>query len=51
MDDIVLTGSNSALLQNIVERLRAEFAVKDMGEFRFFLGIDVKRTPSGFFLS
>jgi hypothetical protein len=31
-----------SLLQNIVDRLRAEFAVKDMGPLRFFLGIDVK---------
>jgi hypothetical protein len=51
VDDIVLIGSNPVLLQNIVEHLWAEFAVKDMGELRFFLGIDVKRTPSGFFLS
>ena len=32
VDDIVLTGSSPVLLQNIVERLRAEFAVKDMGD-------------------
>ena len=51
VDDIVLTGSSSALLQHIVDRLHAEFAVKDMGELRFFLGIDVKRTDAGFFLS
>jgi histone deacetylase 1/2 len=51
VDDIVLTGSNPVLLNNIVAHLRAEFAVKDMGELRFFLGIDIKRTSAGFFLS
>jgi histone deacetylase 1/2 len=51
MDDIVLTGSSPKLLADIVAHLRAEFAVKDMGELRFFLGINVKRTPEGFFLS
>jgi hypothetical protein len=51
VDDIVLTGSSSSLLQHIVDRLRAEFAVKDMGPLRFFLGIDVKRTKDGFYLS
>jgi hypothetical protein len=39
------------LLQHIVDRLHAEFAVKDMGPLRFFLGIDVKRTKDGFYLS
>ncbi|XP_066320312.1 uncharacterized mitochondrial protein AtMg00810-like [Miscanthus floridulus] len=48
---MVLTGSSSALLQRIVDRLRAEFAIKDLSELRFFLGIDVKRTASGFYLS
>jgi hypothetical protein len=51
VDDIILTGSSTSLLQHIVDRLRAKFAVKDMGEFRFFLGIDVKRTADGFYLS
>jgi histone deacetylase 1/2 len=51
VDDIVLTGSSPAMLQRVVDRLRAEFAVKEMGELHFFLGIDVKRTPDGFFLS
>ena len=47
----MLTGSSSALLQHIVGCLRAEFAIKDMGALRFFLGIDVKRTKDGFYLS
>ena len=47
----MLTGSSSALLQHIVDCLRAEFAVKDMGALRFFLRIDVKRTKDGFYLS
>jgi hypothetical protein len=51
VDDIVLTGSTPGLLQHIIGRLRDEFAVKDMGELRFFLGIDVKRTRDGFYLS
>jgi hypothetical protein len=34
-----------------VDRVRAEFAMKDMGEFRFFLGIDVRCTKDGFYLS
>jgi hypothetical protein len=51
VDDIVLTGSSPRLLQHVVDSLCAEFAVKDMGELHFFLGIDVKHTANGFFLS
>ncbi|XP_066333358.1 uncharacterized mitochondrial protein AtMg00810-like [Miscanthus floridulus] len=51
VDDIVITGSSAALIQNIVNKLRAEFAVKDMGDLRFFLGIDVRRSKEGFYLS
>jgi hypothetical protein len=51
VDDMVLTGSSLALLHHIVQRLRAEFAVKDLGELRFFLGIAVRRDAHGFYLS
>jgi hypothetical protein len=51
VDDMVLTGSSPALLHHIVQRLRAEFSIKDLGELRFFLGIAVKRDAHGFYLS
>jgi hypothetical protein len=47
VDDIVLTGSSSRLLCSIVNQLRTEFAVRDMGALNFFLGIDVQRTADG----
>jgi hypothetical protein len=50
VDDMVRTGSIQILLQSIVDCLRAEFAIKDLGELWFFLGIDgidVKRTSAG----
>uniref|UniRef100_A0A8R7QUX5 Reverse transcriptase Ty1/copia-type domain-containing protein n=1 Tax=Triticum urartu TaxID=4572 RepID=A0A8R7QUX5_TRIUA len=50
VDDIVLTASTSALLHRIVHRLTDAFAMKDLGALRFFLGIQVTRTPAGFFL-
>lgn len=51
VDDIVLTGSSPGLLQHVIDRLRAEFTVKDLSELRFFLDIDVKRTVDGFYPS
>ena len=47
----MLTGSSSALLCHIVDKLRSEFAGRDMGALNFFLGIDVKRTKEGFYLT
>jgi hypothetical protein len=51
VDDIMLTASSSAVLQHIVTRLHNEFAMKDLGPVHFFLGIQVKRSTTGFFLS
>jgi histone deacetylase 1/2 len=51
VDDIILTASSSGLLQRIVDKLTGEFAMKDLGDLHFFLGIQVTRTPAGFFLS
>jgi hypothetical protein len=51
VDDMVLSASSDALLQDIIAQLQAEFAVKDMGPLHFFLGVDVRRRGSDFFLS
>ena len=51
VDDMVLTGSSLALLQHIVQWLRAKFTIKDLGELHLFLGIAVKRDAHGFYLS
>ncbi|XP_062208995.1 uncharacterized mitochondrial protein AtMg00810-like [Phragmites australis] len=48
---MVLSTLSDALLKNIVDRLRTEFAIKDMGPLHFFLGVDVQRTAHEFFLS
>lgn len=50
VDDIILTASSAALLQQITLRLRDEFAIKDLCALHYFLGIEVARRPSRFFL-
>ena len=50
VDDIILTASSAAVLQQITLRLRDEFAIKDLGALHYFLGIEVVRRPDGFFL-
>ena len=51
VDDIILTASSAALLQQITLRLRHEFAIKDLGALHYFLGIEIVRRPDGFCIS
>ncbi|GKA80648.1 ribonuclease H-like domain-containing protein [Tanacetum coccineum] len=51
VDDIVLTASSQALLQQIIHSLHTEFAMTDLGSLNYFLGISVTRDSSGMFLS
>jgi hypothetical protein len=51
VDDIVLTASTDALLQNITAKLQQELSLKDFGDLHYFLGVSVKRSRDGFFLS
>ncbi|XP_066341800.1 uncharacterized mitochondrial protein AtMg00810-like [Miscanthus floridulus] len=48
---MILSASLTGLLQHIVKRLQDAFKVKDMGHVHHFLGIGVRRTSNGFFLS
>ncbi|GKV03489.1 hypothetical protein SLEP1_g15779 [Rubroshorea leprosula] len=51
VDDIVLTTSSDDLLQNIISHLSREFALKDLGDLQYFLGIEVDKFSGGIFLS
>nr|XP_020168146.1 uncharacterized mitochondrial protein AtMg00810-like [Aegilops tauschii subsp. strangulata] len=50
VDDIILTACTSKLLRRLTDRLRAKFAIKDLGPLHYFLGVEVVRRPNGFFL-
>ena len=50
VDDIILTACTAGLLSQLTARLRAEFAIKDLGPLHYFLGVEVVRRPDGFFL-
>ncbi|GKA87980.1 ribonuclease H-like domain-containing protein, partial [Tanacetum coccineum] len=51
VDDIVLTASSQALLQQIITSLHKEFVMTDSGSLNYILGIFVTRDSSGIFLS
>jgi histone deacetylase 1/2 len=50
VDDIILIACSDALLRQLTERLRAEFALKDLRPLHYFLGLEVVRRADGFFL-
>ncbi|GJV72107.1 ribonuclease H-like domain-containing protein [Tanacetum coccineum] len=47
VDDIILTASCPALLQQIIGSLNNEFDMTDLGALNYFLGISADRTPTG----
>jgi histone deacetylase 1/2 len=44
VDDILLTGSNSAMLHRLIQLLSSEFKLRDLGAVHCFLGIEVQST-------
>jgi hypothetical protein len=51
VDDIIITGSASSAIQQVISALTTEFDVKDLGFLHYFLGIQITRTATGLFLS
>ena len=51
VDDIIITSSSTAAIDTILTNLHKDFAVKDLGPLKFFLGIEVLSNPNGVLLS
>ncbi|RVW88665.1 Retrovirus-related Pol polyprotein from transposon RE1 [Vitis vinifera] len=47
VNDIVVTGSSSQEIQELISKLSGLFSLKDLGELSYFLGIEVKKTTDG----
>jgi hypothetical protein len=50
VDDIVITGIDTALIFQLQERLQSSFHMKDLGPLQYFLGLEVHSTTTGIFL-
>jgi len=50
VNDILLTGSNSAMLHRLIQLLSFEFKLRDLGAVHYFLGIEVQSTGMGLML-
>lgn len=51
MDDLLIIGNDSQAIQGIEKFIASNFLMKDLGELRYFLGIEVSRSSQGLFLS
>jgi hypothetical protein len=51
VDDIIITGDDEPEIKHLKENLNKEFEVKDLGQLRYFLGIEIARSPKGIVLS
>ena len=51
VDDIIVTSSSQDAIAALLRDLKKEFALKDLGELNYFLGIEVTRGEHGLVLS
>lgn len=42
VDDIIITGSSTVMVQNLITKLNDVFALKQLDDLGYFLGIEVK---------
>ena len=51
VDDIILTGDHVDEIARINVALGKEFEVKDLGDLKYFLGMEVARSKRGIYVS
>ncbi|XP_031279030.1 uncharacterized protein LOC116137478 [Pistacia vera] len=51
VDDILITGNDESSIRTLKEHLNKHFRIKDLGEPKYFLGIEIARSPTGISLS
>jgi hypothetical protein len=51
VDDIILTGNAPSFISHLVKQLQEKFALKDLGQLHYFLGIEIKHFNGGITIS
>jgi len=51
VDDLIFTGSNLRMFEEFKERMIEKFEMTDLGLMSYYLGIEVKQSEEGIFLS
>jgi hypothetical protein len=50
VDDLIVAGDNEKEVEHVKNLFKQKFDMKDLGEFKFFLGIEVIKTLEGIWL-
>lgn len=51
VDDILVTGPDIRLITRLISNLNTTFALKDLGNAHFFLGVEMSRTSATLYLT
>ena len=51
VDDLIITGSHTDILNKFIQSLSARFSLKDFGLLSYFLGMEVQRNSQGLYLT
>ncbi|GJW31648.1 putative RNA-directed DNA polymerase [Tanacetum coccineum] len=51
VDDVIIVGNNTKKIHQIKKQLDDEFSIKDLGQLKYFLGIEVAKTSDGLVIS
>lgn len=51
VDDLLLAGNNRQEIEHLKKMLSNTFKMKDLGDVRYFLGLEISRSEAGFFVS
>lgn len=51
VDDIIVTGHGTTIVDKFISRLAQRFSIKDLGTLHYFLGIEVAPSQGGLYLS
>ncbi|XP_070002027.1 uncharacterized mitochondrial protein AtMg00810-like [Nicotiana sylvestris] len=50
VDDLLVIGRSLSLIQQVRKDLQDRFKMKDLGELKYFLGIEFSRSQEGIFM-
>lgn len=51
VDDLIITGNDSCMLREFKESMQREFEMTDLGEMKYFLGVEILQTHEGIYLN